>query len=101
MKEYTKQWLQFLFLWMALIGIVVIGAGFVMNWYYSIPAGYQPNHPISNIPESHNLIKISIPENSTKVANGVYHLSNGSLMGCIDSTHCEIFNMERFKRNNP
>jgi hypothetical protein len=96
MKEYTKQWIQFLISWMFLIAIFMGIAGIVLS-LYSV-SEIHANQPISNIPESHTLIKISTPENATKVATGVYRLSNGSLMGCMDSTHCEIFDMEQFKR---
>ena len=97
MKENTKEWIQFLFSWMLLIAVFMGIVGIAFSLYSSY--GMQKSQPaiISNTLEVHDLIKISVPENATKIANGVYRLSNGSLMGCIDSTHCEIFDMEKHK----
>jgi hypothetical protein len=97
MKEYTKQWLQFLLSWMFIIAVFMGIVGLVFS-IYSISGTQKNQSVISNIPEVHDVAKIPVPENATKIANGVYRLSNGSLMGCMDSTHCEIFDMERFKR---
>ena len=96
MKENTKEWIQFLFSWMLLIAIFMGIVGLAFSLYSSY--GIQKNQPtISDTLEIHDVLKISVSENITKIANGVYRLSNGSLMGCTDSTHCEIFDMEKHK----
>ena len=75
MKEYTRQWIQFIASWIFIIGIVMLGAGLVLNWYNSIPVGYQPNYPVNNEFQQHipviiqpNLIPVNItlPDGTVK-----------------------------------
>jgi len=101
MKEYTKQWIQFIVSWMFLIGIIYIGASIALNWYNSLPVGYQPDHFVKNIPEYYNVSKISIPEGTQRIANGVYRLPNGSLIGCKNSSYCEIFDIDKHRGETP
>lgn len=96
MNEYTKRWIQFIIMWILIIAVFMGIMGIVFS-LYSV-SGMPKNPPIiSDTLVVHNVAKISIPENATVIANGVYRLANGSLMGCKNSTDCEIFDMEKHK----